>query len=33
MMANQITVEIENLKCGACENTMVRGLSASGRIS
>ncbi|MEN9852935.1 MAG: Heavy-metal-associated domain, partial [Pseudomonadota bacterium] len=25
-MANQMTVEIENLKCGGCENTIVKGL-------
>jgi hypothetical protein len=33
MMANQMTVEIENLTAGGCENTIVRDLSASGRIS
>ena len=25
-MANQMTVEIENLKCGGCENTILKGL-------
>jgi hypothetical protein len=28
-----MTVEIENLTAGGCENTIVRDLSASGRIS
>ena len=25
-MANKMTVEIENLKCGVCENTILKGL-------
>ena len=24
----QLTIEIENLKCGGCENTIVKGLKA-----
>ncbi len=27
-MANQMMVEIENLKCGGCENTILKGLQS-----